>query len=55
MVNVFTLIPECESHIPVFLDVFISSNPSICFTVALIPLANSDHAFDSISIDVPSN
>ena len=40
MVNVLTLIPECESHIPVFLDVFISSNPSICFTVALIPLAN---------------
>ena len=37
------------------LDLFLSSNPSICSTMAFPPLANSDHIVVSVFIDFPSN
>ena len=47
-----TRIPDCESHSPAVLDLFISSNVSICFTMAFPSLENPDHV-DSVSIDFP--
>ena len=38
MVNFPTQIPDCDSHSPAFLDYFLFSNASICFTVAFYPL-----------------
>ena len=54
MVNFPTQISDCDSHSPALLDWFISSDPSICSTMALPPLANSDVAV-LVSIDFPSN
>ena len=42
MVNFYTQIPGCDSHSPAFLGLFISSNASICSTVAFPPLENFD-------------
>ena len=39
---------------PAFLDLFISSDTSICSTLGFPPLGNSDHLV-SVSIDFPSN
>ena len=50
-----TWIPECDSHSPVLLDLFISSDASICSTMAFAPLGNSDHVAVSVSIDFPIN
>ena len=50
-----TQIPGCDSHSPALLDLFISSDASICCTVAFLPLGNSDHVFVSVSIDSPIN
>ena len=36
------------------LDLFISSDASICSTMAFPPLGNSDHVIVSVSIDFPS-
>ena len=55
MVNFPTQIPDCDSHSPALLDLFISSGASICFTMAFLPLGNSDHVVVSVSIDFPSN
>ena len=38
MVNLSTRILGCDSHSPALLDLFISSNPSICSTMAFPPL-----------------
>ena len=38
-----------------FLDLFLSSDASICSTMAFPPLGNSDHTVASVSIDFPSN
>ena len=54
MVNFPTWIPDCDSHSPALLDIFVSSNASICFTMAFPPLGNSDHTVVSVSIDFPS-
>ena len=54
MVNFPTRIPDCDSHSPALLDLFISSDTSICSTMAFPPLENSDHVV-SVSIDFPSN
>ena len=43
MVNFPTRIPDCDSHSPALLDLFISSDTSICFTITFPPLGNSDH------------
>ena len=51
MVNFPTRIPDCDSTL---LDFFLSSDPSICSTVAFPPLGNSGHVIVSSSIDIPS-
>ena len=43
MVNFLTCILDYDSHSPTLLDLFLSSNASICSTMALHPLGNSDH------------
>ena len=55
MVNVPTRIPECDSHSPALFDLFLSSDTSICSTMAFAPLGNSDHVVVSVSVDFPSN
>ena len=55
MVNFPTRIPDCDSHGPALLDLFLSSDASICSTMAFPPLGNSDHIVVSVSIDFPSN
>ena len=55
MVNFPTRIPDCDSHSPALLDLFISYDISICSTMAFPPLENSDHVVVSVSIDFPSN
>ena len=55
IVNFPTRIPDCDSHIPPLLDFFLSSDASICSTMAFPPLGNSDHVDVSVSIDFPIN
>ena len=55
MVNFATRIPDCDSHSPALLDLFLSSDASICSTMAFAPLGNSDHVVVSVSIDFPTN
>ena len=55
MVNFPTRIPDCDSHSPALLDLFISSDASICSTMAFPSLGNSDHVVVSVSIDFPTN
>ena len=50
MVNFPTWIPDCDSHSPALLDFFLSSDTSICSTMAFPPLVNSDHVVVSVSI-----
>ena len=54
MVNFPTRIPDCDSHSPALLDLFISSDASVCSTMAFPPLENSDHVVVSVSIGFPS-
>ena len=55
MVNFPTRIPDCDFHIPALLDLFISSNASICSTKVFPPLGNFNHVVVSVSIDFPTN
>ena len=55
MVNFPTWIPDFDSHSPALLDLFPSSDASICSTMAFPPLKNSNHVVVSVSIDFPSN
>ena len=55
MVNFPTRIPDCDSHSPALLDLFLSSDASICSTMAFPPLGNSDHVVVSVSIDFTLN
>ena len=55
MVNFPTRILDCDSYSPALLDLFLSSDTSICSTMAFSPLGNSDHFVVSVSIDFPSN
>ena len=55
MVNFPTQILDCDSHSPALLDLFLSSDASICSTMAFPPLGNSDHVVVSVSIDFPTN
>ena len=55
IVNFPNQIPYCDSHSPALLDLFISSDASICSTIAFPPLGNSDHVVVSVSIDFPIN
>ena len=54
IINFPTRIPDCDSHGPDLLDLFLSSDTSICSTKAFPPLENSDHVVVSVSIDFPS-
>ena len=54
MINFPTRIPDCNSHSPALLDLFLSSDASICSTMAFLPLGNSDVVV-SVSIDFLSN
>ena len=53
IVNFPTRIPGCNSYSPALLDLFLSSDASICSTMAFPPLGNSDHVVVSVSIDFP--
>ena len=55
MVNFRTRIPDCDSHSLALLDLFISSDASICSTLSFPPLENSNHVVVSVSIDSPLN
>ena len=55
IVNFPTPIPDCDSHSPALLDLFISSDANICSTMAFPSLGNSDHVVASVSIDFPIN
>ena len=55
MVNFPTRIPDSDSHSPAFLDLLLSSDASICSTMAFPPLRNSDHVVVSVFIDFPTN
>ena len=55
MVNFPTWIPDCNSHGPTLLDLFLTSDASICFKMAFPPVGNSDHVVVSVCIDFPSN
>ena len=55
IVNFPTRIPDCDSHSPALLDLFLSSDASICSTMAFPPLGNSDHVVVSVSINFPVN
>ena len=48
-------IPGCDSHSPALLDLFISSDASICSTMAFPPLRDSDNVAVSVSIDFPTD
>ena len=48
MVNFPTWGPDFDSHSPALLDLFLSSDTSICSTMAFHPLGNSDHVFVSV-------
>ena len=55
IVNFPTRIPDCDCHSPALLDLFFSSDSSICSTMAFPPLVNSDHVVVSVSIDFAVN
>ena len=55
MVNFLTQIPDCDSHSPAFLDLFISSDASIYSARAFPPLGNCDPIVVSVSTDFPSS
>ena len=55
MINFPTWISDCDSHSPAHLDLFISSDTSICSTMAFSPFWNSAHVVASVSLDFPSN
>lgn len=50
-----TEISDCDSYSPALLDLFLSSEASICSIMAFSPLRNSDHVSVSFSIDSPLN
>ena len=51
----FLLISQTVILSSVPLDLFISSEASICCTMPFLPLGDSDHVVISVSIDFPSN
>ena len=55
VVNFPTWIPDCDSYCPTLLDLFISSDTSICSAMVFPPLGNSDHVVVSVSIDFSTN
>ena len=50
MINFPIWIPDCDSHSPDLLDLFISFDASICSIMAFPPLGNSDHVFSQFPL-----
>ena len=50
MINFPIGISDCDSHSPTLLDLFISSDASICSTMGFLLLENSDHVVVLVSI-----
>ena len=55
MVNFPTQFPDCDSYSPALLNLLLSSDASICSTMAFPPLGNSDRVVVSVSTDFPIN
>ena len=55
IVNFPTRVTDCDSCSPALLNLFISSDASICSTMAFPPLENFDHVVVSGSFDFPIN
>ena len=55
MINFPSSIPDCDSHSLVLLDLFISSDASICSTMAFPALVNCDQFVVSVSINFQVN
>ena len=55
MVNFTTRIVDCDSHNPALLDLFLTSDASICSTMAIPPLGNSARVAVSVPTDFPTN
>ena len=55
MVNFPTQIPDCDSHSPALLDLFLSFDASICSAMVFPPFGNCDYIVVSVCIDFPSN
>ena len=53
-VNFPTRIPDSDSHSPPLLDFFLSSDASVCSTMAFPQMGNSVRVIVSVSIDFPS-
>ena len=53
-VNFPTRIPDCDCLSPALLDLFLSSDASICSAKAFPPMGSSDHVVVSGCIDFPS-
>ena len=51
----FILRSMTDSHSPALLDLFLSSEASICSTMTFPPLGKSDHVVVSVSIEFPIN
>ena len=54
MLNFPTQLPDCDSHSPALLDLFLSFDASSCTTMAFPPFGNSDQILISNSINFPS-
>ena len=54
MVKFPTRIPDCDSQSLALLDLFLSSDTSICSTMAFPPLGSSNHVV-SVSVEFPSS
>ena len=57
LLRLLTFLLRCLTVIlsPALLDLFLSSDASICSAMAFLPLGNSDHVIVSVSTDFPSN
>ena len=55
MANFPTQIPDCDSHRPALLDLFISSHASICSILNFPPHGKCNHVVVSVSIDFRTN
>ena len=55
MVNFTTWIPDCDSHSPALLDLFLSFGTSICSAMVFPLFRNCDYIVVSVCIDFPSN
>ena len=51
VIKIPTWFPDCGSHGPALLNIFISSDTSICSIMAFPPYRNSDHDVVSVFID----